>query len=119
MTILISSHLLAEVEKVVSHVGIIFNGRMLFQGPLSGLHLFQKKGSRLFIKTSDNKAAYQLLLDHQPEIADEVLSVTFQNAGQVASINKSLTAHNLDVFLLHPKESDLEQLFIDLTTAQS
>jgi ABC-2 type transport system ATP-binding protein len=35
MTIVISSHLLAEVEKMVSHVGIIFKGKMIFQGPLS------------------------------------------------------------------------------------
>src|SRR6187549_640680 len=32
MTILISSHLLAEVEKIVTHIGIIFKGKMLFQG---------------------------------------------------------------------------------------
>src|SRR5215218_9845516 len=56
MTIVISSHLLAEVEKMVSHVGIIFKGKMIFQGPLSELHSFQQKGSRVFIKTSDNEA---------------------------------------------------------------
>ncbi len=34
MTIVISSHLLSEVEKMVSHVGIIYKGSMLFQGTL-------------------------------------------------------------------------------------
>src|SRR5688572_20526657 len=34
MTIIISSHLLGEVEKMVTHVGIIFKGKMLFQGSL-------------------------------------------------------------------------------------
>jgi ABC-2 type transport system ATP-binding protein len=119
MTILISSHLLAEVEKMVSHVGIIFNGKILFQGSLSKLHLFQTKGSRLFIKTSNNEAAYQLLQEHQPEMVDEVVSVAFANTRQVAQINKKLTDHDLDVYLLHPKESNLEQLFIDLTSAKS
>src|SRR5215204_4593233 len=71
MTILISSHLLGEVEKMVSHVGIIFKGKMLFQGALSELHSFQQKGSRLFIKTSDNAAAYKLLQAHQPEMVGE------------------------------------------------
>ena len=119
MTILISSHLLAEVEKMVSHVGIIFKGKMLFQGTLSALHLFQQKGSRLFIKTSDNDAAYKLLHDHQPEIVGEAVSVAFNETRQVAAINRTLTDHNLDVYLLQPKETDLEQLFIDLTSAQS
>lgn len=119
MTIVISSHLLAEVEKMVTHVGIIFKGKMLFQGPLSELHQFQQKGSRLFIKTSDNEATYKLLQEHQPEMTGESISIPFSGIKQVAAINRTLTHHNLDVYLLHPKESDLEQLFIDLTTSQS
>lgn len=119
MTIVISSHLLAEVEKLVSHVGIIYKGKMLFQGTLSGLHQFQQKGSRLFINTSDNRAACQLLQALQPEVAGDLVSVLFEGNHQVAAINKTLTGNNLDVYLLHPKENNLEQLFIDLTTAQS
>ena len=119
MTIVISSHLLAEVEKLVSHVGIIFKGKMLFQGTLSGLHSFQQKGSKLFIKTSDNKVACNLLQGLQPELAGDLVSVAFEDNKQVAAINKTLTGHHLDVYLLQPKESNLEQLFIDLTTAQS
>src|SRR6185503_6066279 len=45
MTVMISSHLLGEVEKMVSHVGIIFRGKMIFQGPLSALHSFKQKTS--------------------------------------------------------------------------
>lgn len=119
MTILISSHLLSEVEKTVSHVGIIYKGEMLFQGSLPELHHFQRKGSRLFIKTSDDEAACQLLQEYNPERPDERLSVPFHNTDQVAAINRTLTKHGLDVYLLHPKENDLEQLFIDLTSAQS
>jgi ABC-2 type transport system ATP-binding protein len=119
MTILISSHLLSEVEKMVSHVGIIFQGKMLFQGPLSELHFFQQKASRLYIKTSDNEATFRLLQEHEPELNGESVSIAFSGIKQVAAINKTLTNHNLDVYLLHPKESDLEQLFIDLTTSKS
>ena len=118
MTVMISSHLLGEVEKMVSHVGIIFKGKIIFQGPLSELHSFQQKASRVFIKTSDNEKTFRLLQEYQPEKAGEAVSVPFENINQVAAINRKLTSHNLDVYLLHPKESDLEQLFIDLTTTQ-
>jgi ABC-2 type transport system ATP-binding protein len=118
MTILISSHLLGEVEKMVSHVGIIFKGKMLFQGPLSDLQLFQQKGSRLFIKTSDDSIAYKLLEGQQPELAGGMVSVPYSSIDQVASINRMLTVNDLDVYLLNPKERDLEQLFIELTSAQ-
>jgi ABC-2 type transport system ATP-binding protein len=118
MTILISSHLLAEVEKMVSHVGIIYKGKMLFQGSLPELHLFQQKGSKLLIRTSDNEVAVKLLQEHNPERIGDMLSVSFQDVNQVASMNRTLTQNNLDVYLLHPKENDLEQLFINLTSEQ-
>jgi ABC-type multidrug transport system ATPase subunit len=119
MTIVISSHLLAEVEKMVSHVGIISKGKMIFQGSLPDLHLFQQKGSRVFINTSDNQIACNILQDQSPVQNEEMLSVAFQDIRQVADINRRLTRQGLDVYLLHPRKTDLEQLFIDLTTSQS
>ncbi|HMI78313.1 MAG TPA: ABC transporter ATP-binding protein [Ferruginibacter sp.] len=119
MTILISSHLLGEVEKMVSHVGIILKGKMLFQGSLQDLHILQQKGSRLIIKTSDNEVAFKLLYEHGPERLEDSLSVPFNDISQVAAINRKLIEQNLDVYLLHPKENDLEQLFIDLISARS
>jgi ABC-type multidrug transport system ATPase subunit len=118
MTILISSHLLAEIEKIVSHVGIIFNGKMLFQGTLPGLYEFQQKGARLLIDTSDNDKAMQLLQEYDPEMEAQGFSVSLQDQKHIGAIQRKLTQHDLDVFLLQPKGNDLEQLFIDLTTAQ-
>lgn len=119
MTILISSHLLAEVEKMVSHVGIIYKGKLLFQGSLPELHKFQQKGSRITINTSDNEAALKLVQDYAPEREGNKFSISFHDLKQVALVNRTLTQNNLDVYLLQPKESDLEQLFIDLTLTQT
>jgi ABC-2 type transport system ATP-binding protein len=119
MTIMISSHLLGEVEKMVSHLGIILKGKMVFQGSLAELHTYQKKGARLLVKSSDNLRAHELLREHQPEAVGDILSLPYENEYQVAAINKMMTSNNLDVYLLHPKENDLEQLFIDLTSTQS
>jgi ABC-type multidrug transport system ATPase subunit len=119
MTILISSHLLTEVEKMVSHVGIIYKGKMLFQGSLQELHLFQQKGSKLFVNTSNNEAAIKVLREHHPERSGDTIAVPFRDINQVACIARTLTQNNLDIYLLHPRENNLEQLFIDLTSAQS
>lgn len=117
MTIVISSHLLAEVEKMVSHVGIIYKGKMLFQGSLSELHSFQ--GAKLLIDTSDNDRAARLLSDHHPERSGNKLLLPLGDQKQTASVNRLLNQHDLDVYLLQPRENDLEQLFIDLTSSQS
>lgn len=119
MTILVSSHLLAEVEKMVSHVGILYKGEMLFQGSLGELHRYQQKGGKLLIQTSDNEAACRLLLHYGADHGNETIVLPFQSQQQVAAINRTLVQHNLDVYLLQPQHNNLEQLFIDLTTSLS
>ncbi len=119
MTIVISSHILAEVEKTVSHVGIIYKGKMLFQGSLQELHSFQQKDAKLVIKTSDNEAACSLLEQYHPEKTGETIALSFAGMQEVAAINRMLLQHNIDVYLLQPKENDLEKLFISLTTDPS
>ena len=116
ITILISSHLLAEVEKMVTHLGIIVKGKMLFQGSLQELHNFQQRASMLHIQTSDNAAALKILKDYSPSLHQDFIAVTVDDQKQAAALNKILVSNQLDVFLLHPKSRDLEQLFIDLTT---
>lgn len=116
MTILISSHILAEVEKMVTHLGIIAKGRMLFQGSLKELHDLQQHRAKLHLNTSDNEAAIRFLHQYEPERDRDRLLVPYNGISQVAEINRILTKNDLDVYLLHPKEHSLEQLFIDLTT---
>jgi lantibiotic transport system ATP-binding protein len=50
ITIIISSHLLAEIEKLVTYVGVINKGRMLFQGTLEELKSKQKNLYLLFLR---------------------------------------------------------------------
>jgi ABC-type multidrug transport system ATPase subunit len=119
MTIVISSHLLSEVEKMVSHVGIIYNGKLLFQGTLPELHSFQAKGSKLLINTSDNELAVQLLKAYHPERVEDKIAVSYADQDQAAAIQKILNDNNLAIYLLYVKGNDLEQLFIDLTSAKS
>jgi ABC-type multidrug transport system ATPase subunit len=116
MTIVISSHILSEVEKTVSHVGIIYKGKMLFQGPLAELYSLREKDAQLFISTSDNEAAYRLLQSRAPGRDGDTITVSYAGNKEVAEINRMLMQNGLDVYLLHPKEKNLEQLFIDLTT---
>jgi lantibiotic transport system ATP-binding protein len=119
MTIVISSHILSEVEKTVSHVGIIYKGKMLFQGTLSDLHSLQQKDAKLLIHTSDNEAAYRLLRSYNPERTGANIAVSLADIQEAASINRTLVQNNLDVYKLNPQENNLEQLFINLTTDPS
>lgn len=119
MTIVISSHILSEVEKMVSHLGIIYKGKMLFEGTLPQLHALRQKDARLLVKTSDNAAALRLLAEHGPQMAGDAVAVHFSSDNDIAAIGKKLVQSSLDLFLLQPEENNLEQLFINLTTDAS
>lgn len=115
ITILVSSHILSEVEKMVTHLGIISRGQLLFQGSLPELHGLQQGHSVLQLHTSNNERASRILADYGPEWLPDTMWVRVNNQHQVATINRLLIQHDLDVFMLQPKANDLEQLFMDLT----
>lgn len=116
-TVIVSSHILIEVEKMATHVGIIHKGRMLFQGPLQELQQMKTRQSMLEIETSDNRRAFSLLADqYQVQEQEHLITMPFGGKEQTAAINRQLVNEGLDVYAIHPKQSDLEQLFIDITS---
>jgi len=116
-TVLVSSHILNEVERMATHVGIIHKGKMLFQGTLPDLQHMKTKQAELEIETNDNSRAKQILqTDFSVTEKDKKIFIPFKNNEQTAAINRILVENGLDVFALHPQQSDLEQLFLDITS---
>ena len=116
-TILVSSHILNEVERMATHVGIIHKGKMLFQGTLPELQKMKTKRAALEIETNDNPRATQLLQDQfSVQHLENKISIPFQNKEQAAAVNRLLVQNGLEVFALHPQQSDLEQLFLEITS---
>jgi ABC-2 type transport system ATP-binding protein len=58
-TVFVSSHLLAEVEQICTHVGVMRTGRLVFQGPLDDLR--RTGAARIQVETTDPQAAAELL----------------------------------------------------------
>ena len=116
ITIVISSHILSEIEKMVTHVGIINKGRMVFQGALEDLHVHNE--SLLQLHTSDNEKAIHFLKQYNPETEGDLITVYYDDIVQAASINRMLMNNGIDVYLLQPKKNNLEQNFIDLIEKQ-
>jgi ABC-2 type transport system ATP-binding protein len=115
----ISSHLLGEIEKMVSHVGILYKGQLLFQGPLAELRQLQQKSAKLLINTSDNKRAITLLEAYDPRQEEDIISLYLADQQQVAAIQRTLSMNDVAIYLFQPQTNDLEQLFIDLTSTPS
>jgi ABC-2 type transport system ATP-binding protein len=116
-TILVSSHILNEVERMATHVGIIHKGKMLFQGTMSDLQHMKSRQTSLEVETNDNVKAMDVLgLKYKPQQQNGRIILPFSDREQSAVINRLLIQSGLDVYALHPQQSDLEQLFIDITS---
>ena len=116
VTIIVSSHILAEVERMATHVGIIHKGKLLFQGTLPELQNMKNRQSFLQIDTTDNPSALHLLAAQGAEMRNGYVVLPFKDKSMTAAIARRLIEQNIDLYLLQPQQNDLEQLFIDITS---
>ncbi|MCP2168035.1 ABC transporter ATP-binding protein [Goodfellowiella coeruleoviolacea] len=116
-TVLISSHLLAEVEQTVDQVVIVSRGQTMYYGPLETLRRSQQ--SRVLVQPSDPATLVRALNEagvHQVEqLPDGRLAVAGMDAKQVADV--ALKA-SVSVYGIQEEQVDLERLFFQLTSGQ-
>lgn len=114
-TVFISSHLLSEVEKMVTHIGIINRGKLLFQGTIAELHDVSKK--HLEIQTNDLGSSKELLCKngYRAEILSDMIIIPYLSEDQSAEINSLLVKHDHKVYSLTMSKQNLENLFLSIT----
>lgn len=115
ITVLISSHLLSEIEQIATSVGIINNGKMLFQGEMDELKM--KSKSTIAIKTDNNRLAKDILVRRGIVNIQEGDFLMLRDImdRQVVQINKELTNHDIGVLRIEEHKKSLENIFLSLT----
>jgi lantibiotic transport system ATP-binding protein len=119
ITLLVSSHLLGEIEKLVTHVGILHRGRLQFQGTIEALVQQQQTMRAVVLRTGDQAAALRVL------DASGLLGTTRDGSialpplprERIAAINRALVAAGVDVYEIGLERNDLESIFMDLVEA--
>ncbi len=115
-TVFVSSHLLGEVERMATHVGIIDRGELLFQGSIGDLQAISQPQVQIEV---DNTVDAANFLKKQgvsvSDINDDHITVPFESKTQMAEINSLLTRNNYPVYSIHKTQKDLEKLFLDIT----
>jgi ABC-type multidrug transport system ATPase subunit len=115
-TIVISSHLLPEVEKIATYVGIINKGKMLFQGTLQDLQLKQSHTSITTIHTNSVTRASEIVRYYNiPYSATgEHINIATSDREILASINQQLVSNDIKVYQIETGKNNLESIFINL-----
>ncbi|HAE66428.1 ABC transporter ATP-binding protein [Sphingobacterium multivorum] len=114
-TIFLSSHILSELEKIATHIGIIEGGKMIFQGTKH--ELLGQVDREVFLRTSNPAATVSILQNagfSTVKIEGENVAVTIGDDLQFGFMIKSLVEKQIDIYGLESRGADLEQIFINL-----
>ena len=115
ITILLSSHLLSEVEKLCTHIGILVSGQLRYQGSLQEFRSVVRSGNMIYLETSDNLAALGLLEEFNPAPDGDGLLLQQVSPEKIYALSQILVANNIQIGCLYPRKSDLEQLYLQFT----
>lgn len=112
MTVIISSHILSEIEQMATTVGIINKGKLLFEGQLTEL----EEDEKYLFETSDDALAEQLLMRKGFEL-EENQSIVLKdyNKTNIAAAVKVLVANDIDIYQVRMVRKSLEEVFLDMT----
>ncbi len=115
-TVFISSHLLAEIERMATHVGIINHGELLFQGSIHDLEAMSKPAVQIETDNTVDAANYLTRNNYTvTEITDTHIFVPYTTKQQMGNINKLLNDMGYNVYSIIKQHKDLEKLFLDIT----
>ena len=116
VTIIISSHLLSEIEKLVTHLGIITRGRMVFQGELDELKRKQQQISSVALSVNDVAKALKIVAANHPSACVRSGKIVLPAASSevIAMINRQLVLGGVDVSEIDVVRNDLEAIFMNL-----
>ena len=115
LTVMLSSHLLNEIEQICNRVAIVEEGRLLYQGAVEDLI---GKDNWIKLRVDRLSEAYELL-SRDPRLSlsrngDESLHVRMADE-QIPQVNALLVQHGFSVSEISPQRESLEQVFLRLT----
>ena len=124
LTIILSSHVLTEVQEICSHVGIINNGKLIREESISGIRKeIEKKSIRLLLKVKDfpEKTSKDLTK------SEKIESIKQKNNGKhkvitlelkeeyIPWVTDFLVSKRIQIFSIEPQKNSLEEIFLKET----
>ena len=114
-TVLLSSHLLGEIEQTATHVGIVHEGRLVLEGDLASLKADQ--APEIALRVDDPVRAARVLRDHDltvTEAGDELIARLrpgYDHDSAVAGLNRALVSAGVGVFAVGARTRSLEGIY--------
>jgi ABC-2 type transport system ATP-binding protein len=116
ITVFLSSHLLTEVEQVATHVGILSQGAMVFQGTATDLAKLRKPRLRIACDRPD--AASELLKSRGWTATRDADALIAGDVSAPAAMNRALVEAGFAVHHVAVESATLEDIFLEMTNAE-
>ena len=116
-TVLVSSHLLAEIEQTVDRIVIVGAGRLVREGSIEELRAGAQGGTSVLVRTPETARLAELLRAAGNSVteADGALTVSGATAAEIG--HRAFTA-GVELHELRPHRSGLEEIYFQLTAGQ-
>ena len=113
ITIMISSHILSEVQQIADFAGVINKGRLLKE---IDMHALKAEGqSSLLLQVDNTEKALEMLKNMKLKCqADSGAIKVYCSRSVNSSINRNLVSAGIDVYSLSPVHKNLEDLFLSI-----
>jgi lantibiotic transport system ATP-binding protein len=119
-TVLLSSHLLGEIEQVATHVGIVDDGRLVLEGELAALK--SELAPEIGLRIDDPDRAAPVLHSHDLTVRSEADGLVLRlrpgadHDLATARLNRDLVEAGVQVFAIGARRPSLEGIYRDVTT---
>ena len=115
MSVVVSSHLLSEIDQMANTVGIIHHGQLIFQDQLEVLH--QRHRSKLAIRTLDNDHAARVLMTEGIHLIreEEYILIPCSEDRKLGEVSKLLYENKVIPIRMEERQKSLESIFLELT----
>ncbi|WP_264740457.1 ABC transporter ATP-binding protein [Cytobacillus firmus] len=115
MTVLISSHLLSEIDQMATTVGIVTKGKMIFQDSIEAMRMYAQQS--VLLKVSESDKAWRSLLGRgmKAGLDSGTISLPQQSDEQVAEAVRGLVADGFSVYRVEEEKRSLEDIFLQMT----
>ena len=115
MTVVVSSHLLSEIDQMADHVAIIREGELVFQDTLEALH--GRSRHHLALRITNNPVARAVLQEKSVSCREEegYLILPILTDELAAQLTRLLAERRLGVIRLEERQKSLEDIFLELT----
>lgn len=115
ITIVLSSHLLSEIDQMATQVGIISKGQLIFQDSI--LKLRERSTSKIKLTVNDVESAWKTLLayGYTTELMQNHILIENSSDEKTAEMVRSLVQNDYSIYRVEEEKKSLEEIFLELT----